>query len=192
MRNELDRGPETKAALKQAFKGFAADRKGTTALEFGIVAMPFLVFAFGIMGTGLHFFTQNALEHAVETAARKVRTGQAQQGGTTMSEFKQIVAQEAGPMIDAGKLNILMQAADEWTDITPGGCTDGSGGASAGTGSGTDELKDHGGGAGQVVLVTACYEWELAQAMPFLQFDKLANGSGMIQASTTFRTEPYE
>lgn len=184
---------ENKNGVKNStFRTFRRDERGVTAIEFGIVALPFFMFAFGIMGTGLHFFTQNALEHSVETAARQIRTGQAQTGGATMGDFKALVAQEAGPMIDPSKLNILMQAADDWTQITPMDCTTGAGGAAPSTGSSGDGIGDHGGGAGQVVLVTACYQWDLAKAMPFLQFDKLADGTGMIQASTTFRTEPYE
>ncbi len=62
-------------------RGFSKDRKGTTAIEFGFVALPFFLFAFGIMLVGLKYFTENALEHAVESAAREIRTGQAQKGG---------------------------------------------------------------------------------------------------------------
>lgn len=171
---------------------FAVDRKGTTAIEFGMVALPFLMFAFGIMGTGLHFFTQNSLEHAVETAARKIRTGQAQQNGTTVAQFKQMIKDEAGPMIDSNKLQVHLQTGDEWTDISPSGCLDNTGTQTSGTGGSDDAIKQHSGGAGQVVLVTVCYEWDLAAAMPFLQFNNMSNGSAMIQASTTFRTEPYE
>jgi hypothetical protein len=39
--------------------------------------------------------------------------------------------------------------------------------------------------------VTVCYEWELAGKIPFLNLANMANGSALIQASTTFRTEPY-
>lgn len=171
---------------------FASDASGTTAIEFGMVAMPFLMFAFGIMGTGLHFFTQNSLEHAVETTARKIRTGQAQQSGTTVAEFKQMLIEEAGPMIDAAKLQVHLQTGAEWTNVTPVGCLDSSGTQTSGTGNSSDDIGQHAGGAGEVVMVTVCYEWDLAQAMPFLQYGNMANGSAMIQASTTFRTEPYE
>jgi len=174
------------------FFSFTSDARGTTAIEFGMVALPFLMFAFGIMGTGLHFFTQNSLEHAVESTARKIRTGQAQQSGTTINEFKQLLVSEAGSMIDASKLQVHLQTGAEWTDVSPVGCTDSSGTQTTGTGSSGDAIGQHAGGAGEVVMVTVCYEWALAQSMPFLQYGNMANGSAMIQASTTFRTEPYE
>ncbi|MBU1210569.1 MAG: pilus assembly protein [Alphaproteobacteria bacterium] len=175
-----------------SFVRFRRDKQGTTAIEFGMVALPFLMFAFGIMGTGLHFFTQNSLEHAVETSARKIRTGQAQQNGTTVSQFKQMIVDEAGPMIDVSKLQVHLQTGAEWTDVTPQGCLDNTGTQTNGTGNSGDAIGQHAGGAGEVVMVTVCYEWDLAKAMPFLQYGNMGNGSAMIQASTTFRTEPYE
>jgi hypothetical protein len=47
------------------------------------------------------------------------------------------------------------------------------------------------GAANQVVLLTLCFEWELAKRIPFLQLGDMANGSRLIQAATVFRTEPY-
>ena len=41
------------------------------------------------------------------------------------------------------------------------------------------------------MLVTTCYEWQLAGSMPFLRLGHMNNGSALIQASTTFMTEPY-
>ena len=47
------------------------------------------------------------------------------------------------------------------------------------------------GASSNVVLVTACYEWALAGQLPFAKLGKMGNGSALIQASTTFMTEPY-
>lgn len=192
MRYPMSQNRKNRAGSNKKFASFAKDTRGTTAIEFGMVALPFLMFAFGIMGTGLHFFTQNSLEHAVESTARKIRTGQAQQSGTTVSEFKQMIVDEAGPMIDVSKLQVHLQTGAEWTDVSPVGCLDNSGTQTSGTGNSGDAIGQHSGGAGEVVMVTVCYEWDLAAAMPFLQYGNMGNGSAMIQASTTFRTEPYE
>ncbi len=171
---------------------FLRDKKGVTAVEFGFVALPFLMFVFGLIAIGLHFFTQNALEHAVGTAARKIRTGQAQQAGMTVAEFKQMVKEEAGPTIDANKLQVHMLTGDNWTEVSPPSCLDSTGQQISGTGEATDAVGDHSGGAGKVVMVTVCYEWETAKLLPFIDLGQMANGSSLIQASTTFRTEPYE
>ena len=182
---ELERKPSK-------LEEFLREESGVTALEFAIVAVPFLMFAFGVIGIGLHFFTQNALDHAVSSAARKIRTGQAQKTGTTVAEFKQAVKDAAGPTIDMDKLRIHMITGDNWNEISPPNCLDGTGQQVDGTGNDADAVGDHSGGAGKVVMVTACYEWEMAKIVPFLNLGKMANGSQLIQAATTFRTEPYE
>ena len=56
------------------------DNSGATAVEFAIIALPFMLLMFGIMTVCLYFFTNFSLENAAWAAARSVRTGQMQQG----------------------------------------------------------------------------------------------------------------
>lgn len=174
---------------------FSRDREGTTAIEFGLVAMPFFMFAFGIMLVGLKYFTENALEHAVESAAREIRTGQAQKSGKTLADFRDMVCNEAGSYISCDdKLVIHVQSADQWSDITPTPCLTG-GSLTPSTGVGTDPLADSSGEAEAVVLVTACYEWDMTQVFALGgigdAIGDMSNGSALVQAVATFRTEPY-
>jgi hypothetical protein len=41
------------------------------------------------------------------------------------------------------------------------------------------------------VLIWVCYEWSLASKIPYLNLGNMGNGSRLIQAATTFRTEPF-
>ena len=43
-----------------------------------------------------------------------------------------------------------------------------------------------------VVLAWLCYEWTMAKNIPWLNLSNMGNGSRLIQATTTFRTEPYK
>jgi len=167
--------------------------RGTAAVEFAIVAVPFFLFVFSIMGIGLYFFTTNALEHGVEAAARKIRTGEAQKGALTVGQFKQLVCGEAGSYIDCGKLRVIIQHAASWSGISPQACLDDKYNMVPSTGSSDDSVSDYSGEESQVVLVTLCYEWDLAQSFSFLHLGKNADGSGpaVVQSATAFRTEPY-
>jgi Flp pilus assembly protein TadG len=168
-----------------------SDSRGATAIEFAFVATPFLMFAMGIVGIGLHFFTQDSVEHAVEAASRKIRTGQAQKEGKTLADFRQMVCDETAGYVDCSKLSVHVQTGNNWADIDPQNCLT-NGLLSPSTGTGTDPLANYSGGASAVVLVTACYEWTLAGELPFLHLGTMSNGSALMQAVTTFRTEPYE
>lgn len=177
------------------FRGIRRDQGGTTAIEFALVALPFFLFAFGIMLVGLKYFTENSLEHAVESAAREIRTGQAQKAGKTLKDFRDMVCEEAGTYISCdGKLVVHVQSADQWSDITPTPCLTG-GALTPSAGTGTDPLADSSGNAEAVVLVTACYEWTMTQVFKLGGLgDSLADmssGSSLVQAVSTFRTEPY-
>ena len=54
---------------------------GAVAVEFGLVAAPFLLLVFAIMETAIVFFAGQTLETAVADSARLILTGQAQTSG---------------------------------------------------------------------------------------------------------------
>jgi len=185
----------TKACTRVAnfVKRWRRDHRGTTAVEFGMVGLPFFMFVFGVIGVGSHFFTVNTIEHAVEAAARKIRTGQAQTDGTTVGDFKQSVCDEATSFIECNdKLQIHIQHAPDWDGIVPVSCKDGAG-LTAAAGAATDLLSDYSGEDSEAVLVTACYLWDLPASIPLITLgDPELGGAAIIQAATTFRTEPYK
>lgn len=171
---------------------FRKDEGGAAALEFAGVVVPFLIFILGIMGSGLQFFAMNSLEHGVETAARQIRTGQAQTNGMTVAQFKSAVCAAAGSFIkcDDAHMSILVQNQASWGAIAAQSCKNG-GNLAAGTGAGTDLMKTHAGEDGRVVLITVCYKWDSTNGLYMYSPDKLSDGSVIMQASTAFRTECY-
>jgi len=188
----MSRRPPASGRKRSVLRRWGRDSQGTTAIEFAVVALPFFFFSFGIMGLGLHFFTSSALENAVEQAARKIRTGQAQKEGKTLNDFKNMVCTAATGYIKCDtSLRVHIQSGANWSNIVPRPCLS-NGALNSSAGSSTDLVSSASGGASQAVLVTVCYEWTLAQKLPFLMMGDLANGSALIQASSTFRTEPYQ
>src|SRR5690349_18973630 len=67
---------------------FIRKKDGSAAVEFGMVAAPFLLLVFAIMETAIVFFAGQALETAVADSARLIMTGQAQSQGFDQSAFK--------------------------------------------------------------------------------------------------------
>ena len=64
---------------------------GAAAVEFALVAAPFLALVFAIMETAMVFFAGQALETAAADSARLIMTGQAQTQGFDQAKFKQEV-----------------------------------------------------------------------------------------------------
>ncbi len=163
------------------------DHSGTTAVEFAIVGMPFLMFLYGIIGIGLYFTTMFTLENGLEQASRLIRTGQAQKAGMTDVQFKNVVCSYIPGFVDCqNKLLVNVRSFAE-ADMTPtigrAECLN--------NGSLTNLTTYQPGTANQVVLVTLCFEWELGNKIPFIRLGDMSNGSRLIQAAAVFRTEPY-
>ena len=64
---------------------FIKDRKGATAVEFALVATPFLALVVALIQTFLVFFAQSILENTVRQAARQILTGQTQTADAGLS-----------------------------------------------------------------------------------------------------------
>lgn len=163
------------------------NESGSTAIEFAMVSMPFLALLFGIIAVGLFFFTTFSLENAVEQASRQLRTGEAQTAGMTKDQFKTNVCAPIQSYIDcAGKLRVNVQKYNLGDVIVQPSCTDGGGNLTPDAGTAYAP-----GAANQIMLVTACLQWDLAGKIPFLTLSTMGNGAALIMASTTFKIEPY-
>ncbi len=80
------------AKLKGAFRRgvsfrrvrrFARAEDGATAVEFALVATPFVALLIAILETALVFFAQQVLQTAATQSARLIMTGQAQTANMT-------------------------------------------------------------------------------------------------------------
>jgi Flp pilus assembly protein TadG len=175
------------------FTAWRKDTRGVTAVEFGFVAIPFLMFIFGIINIALHFFYATTIEKGLESSARKIRTGQAQTSNMTIEQFRQDVCNEGrfqtGLWLDCNKLRIHMQSDPDFA-FDAVDCLN-NGGLGASTGNPTDGVSNHAGGASTTVLVVACYE-RSGSTVPWFSLSNMnSDSSQLIQVSTTFRTEPY-
>lgn len=182
--------------------GWRKNEDGNAAIEFGMVVLPFVTMLTSIMGSGMQFFSQNALENGVEAASRQVMTGQAQLGDPnanppvapmTIDQFRRKICSTAGSFIkcDASHLSLLVNSWSDWASVAPPSCTSG-GGLPASTGTGTQLVSQYSGAPGDVVLITVCYKWDLASGLPIYSPVKLSDGSALMQAATAFRTEPFQ
>lgn len=65
---------------------FASDRRGTTAVEFGLVAAPFFAIICAVFEVGYFDFQNEMLANSVNRAARAMITGSLQTAGVTTAQ----------------------------------------------------------------------------------------------------------
>jgi Flp pilus assembly protein TadG len=166
---------------------FLQGRGGSTAVEFALLAAPFLGLLFGIVELGMIFLISTSLDNATTDVARQIRTGQLQQaGGATAGSFGTAVCNEMSWLGANCSANLSVDvrtfasfASTSIPDpITNGQFTPAS-------------LLFQMGGPGDIILVRTYYPWQLVA--PFLDGSvaRLGNGQTLIESVTTFRNEPY-
>jgi Flp pilus assembly protein TadG len=71
----------------QLLSSALSDKRGSTAVEFALVAPAFLALMFSIFEVGWFYFVNSQVDAATLRAARFVRTGQAQEQELNKTEF---------------------------------------------------------------------------------------------------------
>ncbi|TPI30151.1 pilus assembly protein [Mesorhizobium sp. B2-1-8] len=65
-----------KVERARSFQRFVRDRRGSTALEFALLAMPFALLVFAILESCISFASQEVMANITDDVARRLRTGQ--------------------------------------------------------------------------------------------------------------------
>ena len=171
---------------------FAAARRGTTAIEFAIIALPFCVLMFGIIELGLVFMVSVTLQNATDNAARQIRTGGFQTSGSNAKgDFKTLVCNRMA-WLATPCLTKLTVAVQTFADFTAA-----SGNSAAASTTWTPTMAAatcfSTGAPGDIVLVRTYYEWDVFTPLLNTALVNMGAGSNkrLISTVATFRNEPY-
>jgi Flp pilus assembly protein TadG len=166
-------------------KRFARARRGATAVEFAMVAVPFLALVFGIFELGMMFLVSTTLESSAQAQARTVRTGQFQSGGGDAASYKAAICNNLGWLTADCKANLYVdlrtfptfaQVNGPWP-VTNGVLDPG-------------QLTFQTTSSCQIVLARAFYNWTLL-APDLSGIAHMAGNKVLLSASAAFRTEPF-
>lgn len=101
------------------FRNWVKDEDGTTAIEFSLLAIPYLTLMLGIIELSLMYASGALLEGATQHAARLVRTGQIQQmasGGE--AAFRQALCDYATALVRCDNIQLEVQDMDSFSDFS--------------------------------------------------------------------------
>lgn len=76
-----------------------ADKKGATAVEFALIAGPFIWLLIGLVELALYFTTASLMAEAANVGARMIRTGQIEQNADPEQAFIDAVCDRAAVFI---------------------------------------------------------------------------------------------
>lgn len=180
-------GPRwVKRLASRSLRRFARKNDGAAAVEFAMVAAPFLALVFAILETALVFFAGQVLETAAADSARLILTGQVQKGGLSESQFKQEVCNRIYGLFDCtGGIIVDVRTYNSFSAATMSKPIDANGNV-------TFTPAYQPGSAGDIVVVRLLYEWPVYVKLLGLNLADLSNGKRLIMATAAFRNEPYQ
>ena len=163
---------------------FVRQQDGAAAVEFALVAAPFLALTFAILETAMVFFAGQTLEAAVADSARLIMTGQADSQGLTQNTFKSAVCARIYGLFDcANGMYVDVKTYNNFGAISNAVTYDGTG---------KPITTYQPGNPGDIVVVRLIYQWPITIPLvrSFLA-DPSAN-TRMLVATAAFRNEPYK
>ncbi len=171
---------------RSAARRFVHAQDGAAALEFGLVAVPFLALTFAIMETALVFFSGQTLEAAAAASARLIMTGQAQTAGYSAITFKQAVCNQIFGLFDCANgvyVDVKSYSSFSAINTTPP-VVNGQ--------LNTTNFTYSPGGPGSIVVVTLYYRWPIYVSLLSDNLENLTGNYRLLVATNVFRNEPYQ
>ena len=185
--------PELQAAsgmrrLRGTFATFLKDENGANAVEFALVAPPFIALLVGIIQIFLVFFGQQLLQQVVAQSARQIMTGQVQAAGMSQTQFSTLVCSQVRIIFNCSNLMISVQSASSWSTLSAAAPTltfDANGNV-------TNNWPYNPGGPSDKVILEVIYQWPVFMGPLGFTLANLPNGNRQITASAAFQNEPYQ
>lgn len=173
------------ASARRKARQFRRDRCGSTAVEFAMIAPIFFALLFAIIETALMFFASQVLETAMQDSARKILTGQAQNGGYSAAQFKNDICGRIVALFDcAGGVYVDVQSYPAFSSVTITDPVD------AGRNF-IPTMRYSPGGAGDIVVVRAFYQWPMFVTGLGYNISNLSGSKRLLTATAAFRNEPF-
>lgn len=172
-------------ALSKSLRRFSGHQRGAAAIEFALVALPFIAMMFAIIETAIVFFATQVLETAVADSARLVLTGQAQNGGFNQTSFKTAVCSRISGLFDCqGGLYVDVRTFTDFQSVSMTSPIDSSGNL-------VNNFVYQPGGPGQIVVVRLLYQWPIYMQVWNPKLTNMSGNKRLLVATAAFRNEPY-
>ncbi|MGB0905887.1 MAG: TadE/TadG family type IV pilus assembly protein [Maricaulaceae bacterium] len=180
--------------LFKTYDRYKKNAQGATALEFGILCVPFFMLMFSIIELGITFLISTTMNHAMTDSARQIRTGQFQQTCGTGEEFKALVCEKMGSLGNCEARLRLDVVTSPSGDFEPDMLPD-----SPPPEPDPNDPDDPGlppntyvnTPARAVVVVRAEYYHPLSLPGTYTRLANMPGNTRLISATTAFRNEPF-
>jgi Flp pilus assembly protein TadG len=177
-----------KSRPASGWRRFLRRQEAATAIEFSLVAAPFIALILAILQTALAFFAGQVLESAVADSSRQILTGKAQTSNLSQSDFATAVCNKIQTLFKCSGLMIDVQTASSFAAANTSAPTliyDAVGNV-------TNTFQFNPGNPGDIVVMRVMYLWPVFTGPLGLGLSNQSNGTLLLTATAVFKNEPYQ
>jgi Flp pilus assembly protein TadG len=186
------RNGERKLSLLARFR---RDEQGATAVEFSLIAVPFLALMLASVEGAMVFWTNQVLDEAVAQASRTLYTGSFQQSTATVpaaqipDQFKDAVCSRIKGLVNCSRIKIDVQTYDSFPSGIPQPIiTDADGTRHLDPAFGQFKTP----GPYKITVVRAVIEYPVFASILSANTSNLSGSKRLLMATAAFRTEQYQ
>jgi Flp pilus assembly protein TadG len=182
------RGPEKEPARPSLLARFIGNRKGSTAMEFTILAIPFALLVFAILESCISFAAQELLANATDDIAREVRTGQLTTANLDETKLRGLLCDKLSILVGSSCSDYIHFDLESYATFAAAAAvrTTVDNGALD-----TDGFAVNPGGALTINMLRVYYEWPVMTDLMTKLMSNLNNGRTLLFASATWQNEPF-
>ena len=185
----------------RASRKLSHDRGGSSAVEFALVAVPFLALSGAILEAGVTYFAQGILQQAVVDAGRQIYTGQFQTANasvtdstTLLNNFRTAMCYPGGrariTVFPCSNVRISITKAASFGSATPVQAT--STNPKTGISDWNASFPSYScARASDVIVVQAAVDVPVYFPLLGAAYATLPNRRRLLQAATVFQVEPF-
>ncbi|MEI9402439.1 pilus assembly protein [Mesorhizobium sp. Cs1330R2N1] len=174
--------------------GFFSDRRGSTAMEFALLAIPFALLVFAILESCISFAGQEVMANVTDDVARQLRTGQLQKTNVTEASIKQLICSRLEIMVakDCPGLLVDLREYPSFADAATAGFKIVNGDIVLVQGTNSMNFTVSPGLAETINMLRVFYKWPVMTDFMAKSMANLKDGKTLHFASVTWQNEPFD
>jgi Flp pilus assembly protein TadG len=173
---------------------FVRDQRGSTAMEFALLAIPFALLVFAILESCISFAGQEVMANITDDVARQLRTGQIRSANVNDTTLKQLICSRLQIVVAANcpGLAVDLREYATFADAAQAGFKIQDGDIVLTQGTGTTNFTVAPGLAESKNMLRVFYRWPVMTDFLAKSMANLKNGNTLHFASVTWQNEPFD
>jgi Flp pilus assembly protein TadG len=195
MGKEFGSTGQRKVERARSFRHFIRDRRGATALEFALLALPFALLVFAILESCISFAGQEVMANITDDVARQLRTGQLRPADVAGTKLTTLICGKLEIIVSTDcpqQLLVDLRQYSTFADAALASFQIQNGDVVLMQGTSSQTFANSPGPAESRNMLRVFYKWPVMTDLMAKSMANLSGGRTLHFASVTWQNEPFD